>query len=87
MHNSVGIRHQLPDQLRVAHIALDETVIAGMAAVRQVLQVPGVGQLVQVGDVVVWMLLQQETDEVRADEACPSRHQHAHGYLYWVSQS
>src|ERR1700732_1551646 len=53
MHDHVMIGHYLLDQARIADVALDESVAGVRGHGREVLQVPGICQLVQHGDLNV----------------------------------
>ena len=62
--------HQLVERLEVADVHLHEFVVGLVLHVLEVGEVAGVGELVEVDDVVVGVLVDKEADHVRADEAC-----------------
>ena len=65
----VFILHQLVDTLEVADVHLDEAVVRLVLDVLQVGEVAGVGQLVEVDDFVFRIFVDEEADDVAADEA------------------
>ena len=74
--DGVDLVDQLPDELGVADVALHEAVALAQRPafdVEQVVGVAGVGQLVEVDDLVVVVLRQEVADEVAADEARAAR--------------
>ena len=64
---------EAPDQVPVPDVAHDEFVAGVLLDVAEVVQVPGVGQLVQVDDPRLLVAAQEKADEVAADEARPAR--------------
>ena len=65
----VFVLHQLVDTLEVAYVHLDEAIIRLVLDVFQVSEVAGVGQLVEVDDLVFRIFVDEEADDVAADEA------------------
>ena len=63
------VLHQLIDTLEVADVHLDEAVVRLVLDVLQVSEVAGVGQLVEVDDFVFRIFVDEEADDVAADEA------------------
>ena len=61
------------DQVPVADVAEDEFVAGVVLDVLEVVEVPGIGQLVQVDDLRLLVAAEEEADEVAADEARPAR--------------
>ncbi len=74
----VVARHVLHDGVVVADVALDEATPAVVEHIADVVEVAGVGELVEHGDLVV-AVGQQPTHVVRADEACGARDEQLHG--------
>ena len=68
----VFVLHQLIDTVEVADVHLDEAVVRLVLDVLQVSEVAGVGQLVEVDDLVFRIFVDEEADDVVADEACAS---------------
>lgn len=72
VHDPVVARHDLIEQRGVADVAHDE-----LHAVRRqpgdVLGVAGVGQLVQDGDMYLWVVIDHVVHEIAADEAAAAR--------------
>ena len=76
--DGVDAGDELGDEVGVADVALDEAVALGerrAVDVAQVVEVAGVGQLVEVDDLVVVVRRQEMADEVAADEAGAARDQ------------
>ncbi|CKQ59642.1 Uncharacterised protein [Mycobacterium tuberculosis] len=67
MHHRVGLGHQLRNQLGVGDIALNQP--DGILHVGQRLAPAGVGQGVEYGNRIVWMLTYGAVHEIRADES------------------
>ena len=68
VYDGIRLRHQLRDDSAITDIAAHEAVARVAFHIAQVVQVAGVGELVQVDHVVV-VLRQHVADEVAADEA------------------
>ena len=62
--------HQLVESVEVADVHLHELIVRLVFNILQVGQVAGVGQLVEVDDVVVGIFIDKEAYNVRANEAC-----------------
>jgi hypothetical protein len=67
-------RQQLVDRRAIADVGLGKPVQRIVLQRRQVLQVPGIGQLVDIEDCLV-TITQPVEYEVGADEPCPASHQ------------
>ena len=72
VHDGVVARHQLIEQPGVADVADDELDAVGRQP-GDVLGVAGVGQLVQDGDMYLWVVIDHVVHEVAADEAAAPR--------------
>ena len=64
------------DRLEVADISTHEHVVRSLLDVLQVGQVAGVGQLVQIYDTVLGVLVHEEAHDVATDEARAARYQY-----------
>ena len=64
------------DRLEVADVGTHEHVVRSLLDILQVGQVAGVGQLVQVYDTVLGVLVHEEAHDVAADEARAARYQY-----------
>ncbi len=74
------------DERAVADVPVHERVLRMILHVRQVLEIARVGQLVEVHDVDVGMLLDHHPDEIAPDEAGTSRDENAfHNCLRYCS--
>ncbi len=69
MDDPLDAREEAGDEVAVADVAVDELVAGVGLDVAQVLEVPGVGQLVEVDDADVRVAPEDVADEVAADEA------------------
>ena len=55
--------------LVVADISFDEGIVGEACDILEGLQVARIGELIQADDVVLWILIGQKSDDMRADEA------------------
>ena len=62
------VLHQFVDAVEVADVHLDELVVLLVLDVLQVGEIAGIGQLVQVNYLVLWIFVYEEADDVAADE-------------------
>ena len=63
------VLHQLVEGIEVANVHLDKLVVGFVFNVFQVGQVAGIGQLVQVDDVIFGVFVYKQSYDVGADEA------------------
>ena len=49
--------------------SFDEGIVGEAGDILERLQVARIGELIQVDDVVLWVLIGQKSDDIRADEA------------------
>ena len=75
MDDALDAGEEAPDEGLVADVAEDEFVARVVLDVAQVVEVPGVGQLVQVDDPRPRVAAEDHADEMAADEARPARHE------------
>src|SRR6266404_2045845 len=63
------------DRFGIADVAANKVVTRIGGQVAEALRVSGVGQLVEIDDVNIATSAQNVSNEIRADESCPARHQ------------
>ena len=61
--------HQLVNTIEVTDVHLDELIVRLVLDVLEVGEVAGIGQLVEVDDLVFGIFVDEEADDVAADEA------------------
>ena len=66
----VFILHQLVEGFEVADVHLDKLVVRLALDVFQIGQVSGIGQLIQIDDVVFRVFVYKQTDYMTTDESC-----------------
>jgi hypothetical protein len=84
VHDGVYPRHHVVDGLPVADVAPNEAVAWVVLDRSQVLEVPRVGEFVEIHDLAVRVSLEVHADEVTADEAGAARDQELHLTLRFV---
>ena len=75
MDDALDAGEDSPDEGLVADVAKDELVARVVLDVVQVVEVPGVGQLVQVDDPRRRMAAEDHPNKMTADKARPARHE------------
>ena len=70
------LAEELPHPLVVADIGLYERVVRGVLDVREVGQIAGIGQLVEVDDTVSGVLVYEQAHHMASDEAGAARDQY-----------
>ena len=63
------LRDESTHALVVADISFDEGIVGEACDILEGLQVARIGELIQADDVVLWILIGQKSDDMRADEA------------------
>ncbi|MBT9141503.1 MAG: hypothetical protein DDT30_02095 [Dehalococcoidia bacterium] len=72
------LTQQLINEFPIGNIAFDEVIARVTFDTPQVLQIPGVGELVQVGHFPIGVLTQYVTDKVAPDKSSPTGYQNLH---------
>jgi len=81
VQHGVHICDQLGDHVRVANVAAHESIARILLDVREVAEVPGVGQEIEIDDLYVLVGLEQVTHQVGADEPRATGDQQLHEVL------
>jgi hypothetical protein len=76
----VAALDSLPDLAAVADIAFYESVSRIMFYIAEILRIPGIGQLVQVYDLYIFIVPEQVTDEIRPDESASPGDEQSHEF-------
>src|SRR5579883_171639 len=76
MDDAVNALDGGPHGLAVGNVAMHEAIARIVSRIRQVRQVAGVGQSVEIDDVDIGLVFENIVDEVAADEAATSCHKH-----------
>ena len=63
------LRDEGTHALEVADVSLNEGIVGEAGDILEGLQVARIGELIQADDVVLWILIGQKSDDMRADEA------------------
>lgn len=63
------LRDESTHALVVTDISFDEGIVGEACDILEGLQVARIGELIQADDVVLWILIGQKSDDMRADEA------------------
>ena len=64
------LRDEGTHALVVVDVRFDEGIVGEACHILEGLQVARIGELIQADDVVLWILIGQKSDDMRADEAC-----------------
>ena len=64
------VLHQLIEGIEVADVHLDKLVVGLVLDVLQIGEVAGIGQFVEVNDVILGILVHEQAHHVTSDEAC-----------------
>ena len=78
VYYSVAIGNQLIDQLAIANIALDEFVVRTGLDLFEIFQVTGISQRIKIDNLVIRMVFQPITDEIRTDESGAAGNEQLH---------
>ncbi len=62
--------HQLVDAIEITDVHLDELIVGLVLDVLEVGEVAGIGQLVEVDDLVFRVFVDEKSNDMAADEAC-----------------
>ena len=63
------LRDESTHALVVTDVRFDEGIVGEASDILEGLQVARIGELIQADDVVLWILIGQKSDDMRADEA------------------
>ena len=63
------LRDESTHALVVTDVRFDEGIVGEACDILEGLQVARIGELIQADDVVLWILIGQKSDDMRADEA------------------
>ena len=72
MNNSLNSLENTPDKLPVPNISMDKFIPRVFLHILQVIQVPGISELIQVDDLTAWIMNQHIMNEIAADKTRPT---------------
>ena len=64
------VLHQLIESVEVADVHLDKLIIGLVLDVLEISKITCIRQLVQVDDIILWVFVHEEANDMRANEAC-----------------